>query len=572
MENIFFKLVNMSLTASVVTAVVIILRLILKKAPKRISVALWALVALRLILPFSIESTFSLMPSYAVMPEGVVSYEKTEVNSTPTDIITVASPSGNNKEYQITASNGSLPIEVVIWLGGMAVMLAYALTSYLTIRKRVSESVPLKGNIRLCDRISAPFILGIFRPKIYLPTSMDEADTKYVTAHEKAHLRRGDHIWKPFGFLLLTVYWFNPVMWLAYILLCRDIELACDERVIGELGTESKKPYSDALLNCSAPRRSISACPLAFGETGVKQRIKNVLSYKKPAVWIIAAALILCIAASVCFLTNPTDRALDTETASYVEKQIIAQESPTLYHEANEFPVASYKVLKVKKKSNSTEIYLVALYENYVYNKGLSVISGGSEPMVITVQKAGNGYTLKEYWTPSMGSEYSKSIKERFPLTLQYDAIGSSKYAAELIEENRQKAAAHYGVSVDDLASEPQDSTSTSTTAVSFSESYAYTSDKDRANLLLDSDKNSFAFTSSWFDSYAYTGTYESNGKDITLKDDGGKGTFVFRIKNDELIFDASRSSKMPMYKYSGADGTEAEVCVPDGAIFIKNG
>lgn len=571
MENIFFKLVNMSLAASVVAAVVIILRLVLKKAPKRISVVLWALVALRLILPFSIESSFSLMPSYAVMPEGVVSYEKTEIDSTPTDVITVTSPSGDSKEYQTTSLTDSLPIEVAVWLSGMAVMLAYALTSYLTIRKKVSESVPLKGNIRLCDRIATPFILGIFRPKIYLPTSMDEADTKYVTAHEKAHLRRGDHIWKPFGFLLLTVYWFNPVMWLAYILLCRDIELACDERVIGELGAESKKPYSDALLNCSTPRRSISACPLAFGETGVKQRIKNVLSYKKPAVWIIAAALILCIAASVCFLTNPTDGTLDADTASYVEKQIIAQESPTLYHETNEFPVASYKVLKVKKRGATTEIYMVALYENYVYNKGLSVISGGSDPMVITVQKAGNGYTLKEYWTPSMGSEYSKSIKERFPLTLQYDAIGSSKYAAELIEENRQKAAAHYGVSVDDLATEPQDDTSTSTTAVTYSESYVYTSDKDRANLLLDSDKNSFAFTSSWLDSYAYTGTYENDGKSITLKDNGGKGTFVFKINGNELVFDASRSSKMPLYKYSGTSGTSAEASVPNGARFVKD-
>lgn len=571
MENIFFKLVNMSLAASVVAAVVIILRLVLRKAPKRISVVLWLLVALRLILPFSIESSFSLMPSYAVTPQGVVSYEKTEINSTPTDVITVTSPSGDSKEYQKTSLTDSMPIEVAIWLGGMAIMLVYALASYTAIRKKVSESVPLKGNIRLCDRIATPFILGIFRPKIYLPTSMNESDTAYVTAHEKAHLRHGDHIWKPLGFLLLTVYWFNPVMWLAYILLCRDIELACDERVIGELGAESKKPYSDALLNCSAPRRSISACPLAFGETGVKQRIKNVLSYKKPAVWIIAAALILCIAASVCFLTNPTDVTLDAETASYVEKQIITQESPTLYHEANDFSVASYKVLSTKKRGNSTEIYMVALYENYVYNNGLSVISGGSGPMVITVQKADSGYTLKEYWTPSMGADYSDSIKERFPLTLQYDAIGSSKYAAELIEENRQKAAAHYGVSVDDLATEPQDDTSTSTTAVTYSESYVYTSDKDRANLLLNSDKKSFAFTSSWLDSHAYTGTYENDGKNITLKADGGTSTFVFKINGDELVFDASRSSKMPLYKYSGASGTTAEVCVPDGARFVKD-
>lgn len=400
---------------------------------------------------------------------------------------------------------------------------------------------------------------------------MNEADVKYVTAHEKAHLRRGDHIWKPLGFLLLTVYWFNPVMWLAYILLCCDIELACDEKVIAELGAEIKKPYSDALLNCSAPRRSISACPLAFGETGVKQRIKNVLSYKKPAFWIIAVALVLCIAASVCFLTNPIDNTLDIKTASYVEKQIIAQESPTLYHEANDFFAVSYKVLSVKKRGNSTEIYMVALYENYVYKNGLSVISGGSGPMVITVQKTDSGYTLKEYWTPSMGADYSKSINERFPLTLRYDALGSSKYAAELIEENRQKAAAHFGVSVNDLAAEPQDDTSTSTTAITFSESYAYTSDKDRANLLLDSDKKAFTFTSSWLSSYAYTGTYEADGKYVALNCDDGKNSFVFKVTGDDLVFDASRSSKMPMYKYSGADGAETEVCVPDGARFVKD-
>lgn len=571
MENIFFKLVNMSLAASVAAVVVIVLRLILKKAPKRISVALWILVALRLILPFSIESTVSLMPSAAVAPDGVVSYEKSYSGGTSTDIVTVANPFGDDKEYQKTNSNTSLSTEVIVWLGGMAAMLAYALTSYLAIKKKVSESVPLEGNIRLSDRISTPFILGIHRPRIYLPTSMNEADMKYVTAHEKAHLRRGDHIWKPLGFLLLTVYWFNPVMWLAYILLCRDIELACDEKVIAELGAEIKKPYSDALLNCSAPRRSISACPLAFGETGVKQRIKNVLSYKKPAFWIIAVALVLCIAASVCFLTNPIDNTLDIKTASYVEKQIIAQESPTLYHEANDFFAVSYKVLSVKKRGNSTEIYMVALYENYVYKNGLSVISGGSGPMVITMQKTDSGYTLKEYWTPSMGADYSKSINERFPLTLRYDALGSSKYAAELIEENCQKAAAHYGVSVNDLAAEPQDDTSTSTTAVTFSESYAYTSDKDRANLLLDSDKKTFTFTSSWLSSYAYTGTYKADGEYVTLSCNDGKSKFVFKVTGDDLVFDASRSSKMPMYKYSGADGAETEVCVPDGARFVKD-
>lgn len=467
MENIFFKLINMSLTASVAVAVVCILRLILKKAPKRISVVLWMLVALRLILPFSIESTASLMPSAAVAPDGVVSYEKTYSNGTSTDIVTVANPFGDDKEYQKTNSNTSLPTEVIVWLGGMAAMLAYALASYLAIRKRVGDSVPLEGNIRLSDRISTPFILGTLRPRIYLPTSMNEADMNYVTSHEKAHLKRGDHIWKPLGFLLLTVYWFNPVMWLAYILFCRDIELACDEKVITELGTEIKKPYSDALLNCSAPRRSISACPLAFGETGVKQRIKNVLSYKKPAVWIIAVALVLCIAASVCFLTNPAEKALDSELGSRIDSHIVRYEHDRYYYEANDCPVASYKVLKVKKSGDTTEIYMILFYENYVYNGGLQVISGGFGPVVITEQKTDEGYILKELWEPGMGADYKPSVQEKFPMVLWRQALNEDKYRDELKKENLDKAAAHFGVSTTDIVSENADIMTTTNAATS---------------------------------------------------------------------------------------------------------
>ncbi len=199
------------MAASVAAVVVIVLRLILKKAPKRISVALWIPVAMRLILPFSIESAVSLMPFAAVAPDGVVSYEKTYSDGTSTDVVSVTNPFGSDKEYRKTNSSTSLSTEVIVWLGGMAAMLAYTLTSYLAIRKKVGESVPLEANIRLSDRISTPFILGILRPRIYLPISMNEADVKYVTAHEKAHLKRSDQIWKPPGFLLLTVYRFNPV-------------------------------------------------------------------------------------------------------------------------------------------------------------------------------------------------------------------------------------------------------------------------------------------------------------------------------------------------------------------------
>ncbi len=170
------------------------------------------------------------------------------------------------------------------------------------------EGTPFCNNIWLCDHISTPFILGLFRPRIFLPSAMNEADREYVIAHEQAHLKRHDHWWKPVGFVLLAVYWFNPVMWAAYILLCRDIELACDERVIKDMGTEYKKPYLQTLINCSAPRKIISACPLAFGETSVERRIKNVLHYKKPAFWVLVAAVVACIVAAVCFLTNPVEK------------------------------------------------------------------------------------------------------------------------------------------------------------------------------------------------------------------------------------------------------------------------
>ena len=200
-------------------------------------------------------------------------------------------------------------IIAVIWLCGMAGMLLYTAISYFQIYRQVKESAPLSDNVRMCDRIDSPFILGIVRPRIYLPSDIDTADREYVLAHERAHLKRFDHVWKPLGFLLLSVYWFHPLLWVAYILLCKDIEYACDEKVIKELGVEQKKTYSTALINCSVSRKMISACPLAFGETGVKGRVKSVLHYKKPAFWIIIASVVISGVLAVCFLTNPLRKA-----------------------------------------------------------------------------------------------------------------------------------------------------------------------------------------------------------------------------------------------------------------------
>ena len=310
MEAIFLKLLNMSITASWLVLAVLILRLMLKRAPKYINCILWAFVAVRLIFPFSIESVLSLIPSSEPLPEKIIYTAHPTVNSGIPIVDNAINPviSQSLAPQALTSINPTQVISFIaswIWVIGMAVMAIYTLVTYLRIRVKVRESVVLRDNVYLCDRISTPFILGVIRPRIYLPSTMDEGESEHVISHERSHIKRRDHWWKPLGFLLLSVYWFNPVMWVAYILLCRDIELACDERVIRDMDIEDKKAYTHALLNCSIPRKMIAACPLAFGEVGVKGRIKSVLNYKKPAFWIIIAALVICAVTAVCFLTDP---------------------------------------------------------------------------------------------------------------------------------------------------------------------------------------------------------------------------------------------------------------------------
>lgn len=312
MDAVFLKLFNMSITASWLILAVILIRFVFKKAPKWVNCALWALVAVRLVCPFSFESVLSLVPSTETVPSNIGYSDLPSINSGISAVNQAVNPViSQSFAPDVTESVNPMQVIIsvssVIWLIGVAALLIYSLVSYMQIRKKVKISMPLSGNILLCDGISSPFILGIIKLKIYLPSAMPEEQRRYVIAHEKAHLKRRDHWWKPLGFLILTVYWFNPLIWGAYILLCRDIELACDERVIKAMGEESKKSYSEALLSCSVPRRMIAACPVAFGEVGVKDRIKNVLNYKKPAFWVIVAAVVISIVAAVCFMTNPSN-------------------------------------------------------------------------------------------------------------------------------------------------------------------------------------------------------------------------------------------------------------------------
>ena len=321
MSGIFLKLLNLSISASWLVLVVLALRLVLKRAPKWVNVLLWGMVALRLMLPFSIESALSLIPSAETVSPEVVRFDPAPTITSGVKFIDNAVNPSLSESFAAAPLASVNPLYVWtylagwVWLIGLAAMLAYALVSYLRLRRRVSASIPLRENIYVCDEVPSPFILGIVHPRIYLPSALDEAQRGSVLSHERAHLARRDHWWKPLGFALLAVYWFNPLLWLAYTLLCRDIELACDERVLRGMDAGQIKDYSSALLACSVPRRMIAACPLAFGEVGVGARVKNALRYKKPAFWVVAASVAVCVVVAVCFLTNPRT---DTDAAGLV--------------------------------------------------------------------------------------------------------------------------------------------------------------------------------------------------------------------------------------------------------------
>ena len=313
MAEIFQKALNMSIAAGWLILAVIALRLLLRRAPKRFRLLLWAVVGLRLALPWSIESALSLIPSAQTLPEGIM-LERAPVLDTGISALNGAINPGFTAAFtpELGASANPLqvllPIAAALWMLGAAAMLLWALVSWLRLRKRVREAVRLEENVYECE-IASPFVLGLFRPRIYLPFSLENGERELVLAHERAHITAGDHIIKPLGWLLLAAHWYNPLVWLAYALFCRDIKLACDERVVRGLSLSDRADYSQALLDLSRPRGGVRACPLAFGESSVKGRVKSVLSYKKPAFWLVLLAVVVCVGAAVCFLTDPKEEA-----------------------------------------------------------------------------------------------------------------------------------------------------------------------------------------------------------------------------------------------------------------------
>ena len=295
MTNLFLKIVNMGIAAGWLILVVLALRPVLQKAPRWIHVLLWGLVGVRLICPFSIESALSLIPSTETIRPEIMTAAKPSIESGIPAVNQVLNPVIEHTFTPNPSASANplqiwLPILAAFWCAGVILLLFYGAVSYLRLLRTIRTAVLLRDNIYQSEHIASPFILGVIRPRIYSPFSLTEETLQPVLLHERAHLQRRDHWWKPLGFLLLAVYWFHPLAWLSYILLCRDIELACDEKVIRDLDREERADYSQALLSLSTHRR-IAACPLAFGETGVKKRVKSVLSYKRPAFWMIAAAI-----------------------------------------------------------------------------------------------------------------------------------------------------------------------------------------------------------------------------------------------------------------------------------------
>lgn len=341
----FLTLVNRGLSAGWLVLAVVAARFLLKKAPRWAVCALWGLVALRLLCPFSPESPLSLIPdAQPVSPEAVwntvpaveMAPDATEAPVSP--VLEAVLPDG--LPVSPTPAQEIVAAASILWCAGLAGMVLYTLVSYRRLSRRVKGAVRIDGNLYQGAAIPTPFVLGVLRPRIYLPNTLSREDMPYVIAHERAHIRRRDPLWKALGFGLLCIYWFQPLLWLGYALFCRDMELACDEKVASALSPSHRANYSQALLNCSAGRRFLAACPVAFGEVGVKERVKRVLSFRRPTLRAVLAAVLICAVIAVCFLTNPVTP--EPSKVTVAQMSITAEDvTPTgmtlTYHPDNAF-------------------------------------------------------------------------------------------------------------------------------------------------------------------------------------------------------------------------------------------
>lgn len=556
MSDLFLHVVNLSITAGWIVLALLVLRLFLRKAPQWIRCSLWAIVGIRLIVPISIESVFSLLPSAQTI-------DTTSYASTPhieTGFSVLDNPINNYlgaQHYEsVTVPQNHVfsitEILAVIWLIGIVVMLAYVLISYWRLKRKLRTATLMHDNIRQSEQVKSPFILGMIKPQIYLPYGIEESSMAYIIAHEQAHLKRRDHLTKLLAFLILSVYWFNPLIWIAYILLCRDIELACDEKVIKDMATEERRAYSKTLIQNSIKHRSIAACPLAFGEVGIKQRIKSVMNYKKPAFWIILVTVIVCVIFAVGFLTNPI--------------------SKSFHSSENNLAIENHNWEFVLVQGNNGNILACSADEQEIYDTAKTV--------PLSVQAKDGKMELKNEDTgENWNIEYKINDKSIGGIIYDISCNGKTGFASTGVTEyyDGQSEYTMY-LSINDYTIKFIESSSVSTVGgVDSSGVIVYTYydsvDSLSPSITLSPKDKSFQFVYSGLSSLLSTGTYELT--DTTLKltetDIVPGRVYYFQVEQIDgekaFVFNAERSSEIPEYKYDGAD-SEPVPAVPNGAVF----
>ncbi|MBE6752501.1 MAG: M56 family metallopeptidase [Ruminococcaceae bacterium] len=430
MESSFIYMIDISFAASWVALCVIILRWLMKKAPVSQRLFLWLFVGLRSLSGWYIPSTyFSVVPNLEVIPINIAETEVPAIDTGFKSVNSIVNPIiENNFTPEVGASVNPLQIVVkvaiVIWFIGVAAMLFYALISWLVLYKKIKESTPIKKNIFICDYITTPFVSGLIKPKIYLPSSLDVSDMECVIAHEQSHIKRGDHIWKLIGYLILCIYWFNPVMWVSYNLFSKDIELACDAKALKKTTNLYRTFYAEKLINFSSKKDNVFSCPLAFCETAIESRVKSVLTYKKPKIWFALLGAVVCFSMTfVSFSGNSTfvekyeySAVINDELADFVENELL--EYSSLYDKEKVERFTAYKVLEIKENNENTTVYLSAQTRAYVMNNGIverKTTGLASGIIAITVKYGASGYELVEFWQNGEGEMYWKSIYEKLP-------------------------------------------------------------------------------------------------------------------------------------------------------------
>jgi len=448
--KIFVYVLNMSLSAVWLILAVMFIRLVFKKMPKKFRIILWGIAALRLVCPNLPGSAVSLVPSSQVVNPDFSPGGSVDINSgiSPVDIA-----ADRIAEASVFSSlNTAVLTDVLayIWLAGAAGIMIYAVISYFLLKRKVSTAVLLNENTYECDSVSSPFVFGLIKPKIYLPFNISPADRGCVILHENAHIRRRDHITKTVGFFITAVHWFNPFVLLSFVLLCCDIELACDESIIVGMDKEQRADYMQALFNLGVKRSRISVCPLSFGEVTVKERIKSVMTGKKPAKAVLAAGIAVCVITGACFLTNRYTQENMPDKLKQAADFAVLSDNDGKYLEG-EFKTVSSKILRVKRGIFETKVYALCFYDEWSEENGLLYsVSGSFTPVAMTFENPSSSsapYVLRSYETPDDGAMYTDSIKRIFPVSLWLEVMYYPDSTSSALHENsRKNAAEHFGL------------------------------------------------------------------------------------------------------------------------------